>query len=86
MPHSVQFDRQAALAQARILRDVKPVGPVIGRFADVAFHACIRDDAGHRYGYAGVAHRSTDGGYDCSHLAASEFVLPPGIIYQRREV
>jgi hypothetical protein len=82
MPHSVVFDRQAALAEARMLHNVKPLGPVIGLYADAPIHEHIRDDAGRKYGYAGVACQTRRGQYDCTQLATGEFVVPPGIIYR----
>lgn len=82
MPHSVVFDRQTALAEARILRNVKPLGPVIGLYADAPIHEHIRDDAGRKYGYAGVACQTRRGQYDCAQLATGEVLVPPGIIYR----
>ena len=82
MPHSVVFDRQAALADARILHNVKPLGPVISVYFDTPIHEHIRDETGRQYGYAGVTCQTRRGQYDCTRLDMNEFVLPPGIIYR----
>lgn len=85
MPHSVYEERRPFTA-FRVMLSAKPAGPVIGRFADQAFHELIRDEWDRVYAYAGITSCTRDGQYDCTHLGEGEFVLPPGIIYRMIDV
>jgi hypothetical protein len=63
-----------------ILRQTTPVGPEIGTFAGIPFHAEIQDEWGRIYRYAGTSPRK--GPDYIVKLREREFILPPGIIYR----
>jgi hypothetical protein len=63
-----------------ILRHTTPVGPEIGKFAGISFHAEIEDEWGRIYRYVGTSPRK--GPNYIVKLREREFILPPGIIYR----
>jgi hypothetical protein len=85
MPHSVIFDRQEALAHARTLRHVEPLGASKGLYAGEPLYDRVRDRDGTHYAYVSVTTGFDSRKFDFTQLAPGEFVLPPGIVYRRIE-
>jgi hypothetical protein len=65
-----------------MLRNVRPAGPVIGKFSGADIVSEIRDEFGRTYVYAGVALRKWNGRFDTACLAVGEFILEPGLVYR----
>jgi hypothetical protein len=63
-----------------VLRDMKPVGPEIGRLGDVALHDVLEDKWGRSYRYVGVCPAVRRAWGD--QLNKGEFILPPGVVYR----
>jgi hypothetical protein len=66
-----------------ILRNTRPAGPEIAKFAGVPVHAKVEDEWGRFYQYAGTSSRS--GSKYTVTLGEREFILPPGIVYRMLE-
>jgi hypothetical protein len=66
-----------------ILRNMKPVGPEIGRLGDIPLHEAVEDEWGRTYRYVGIASRV--GSKYAVNLGEREFILPPGVVYRMLE-
>jgi hypothetical protein len=65
-----------------ILHDAVPAGSVIGLYAGREIRACVIDDLGRRYVYAGIAPRLSNDQFDTRALRDGEFILQPGLVYR----
>ena len=63
-----------------ILRNMTAIGPEVGKFSGVPFHAEIQDEWGRIYRYVGTSPRK--GPNYTAKLGEKEFILPPGIVYR----
>ena len=63
-----------------VLRNMKPVGPEIGRLGDAVLHEVLEDQWGRHYRYVGVCPSARGAWAD--RLNPGEFILPPGVVYR----
>jgi hypothetical protein len=63
-----------------VLRNMKPVGPEIGRLGEALLHEVLEDQWGRHYRYVGVC-ASARGAWE-DRLNPGEFILPPGVVYR----
>jgi hypothetical protein len=56
-------------------------GSVVGYLADRPIAGTVVDASGHRYRYAGLAPRLSDGRFDVGSLRPGEWIVKPGLIY-----
>lgn len=68
-----------------VVQGAKPVGPILGRFGEHDISEIIVDNLGYHYRFVGAAPRTWDGKLDTASLEPGQFILMPGLVYQRDE-
>jgi hypothetical protein len=81
MPTSLAPKNRDALFY--VLIEPRPVGPTLGTFQGRPIAAAVVDRDGRRYAFAGIMPRSRSGQYDLAALRPGEWIVDPGLIYQR---
>lgn len=62
-------------------KDLRADGSVVGFIDDHPISEAVIDEAGHRYSFAGIAPRRSDGSYDVKSLHEGEWIVEPGLVY-----
>ena len=69
-----------------VLPHVSTAGPILGYLAGRPILACVQDQFGKRYRFAGLVPRRPDGTFNVKMLQPGEWIVEPGFVYASEDV